>query len=466
MKVVIPTTEFEGLLKTGGLGDAIYGLSHGLAKLDGYEVSIIIPNYEKLDSSDFEKIDEITIENQNMSTDEGIEKLKFDVLYKKSGNVNMYVVDNEYYFNRSEIHGYDDDYLRWGFFSRAIYEIIRQEELDPDIVHINDYHEGMVPFLFKTHVPDCKSQFILIVHNAYFQGYYEFSSQEEQSLFGYYMGCEWKDNYVHFLKEVVLDVDKILTVSPDYAEAMQVDQGNGLEDIYKEKGVEGYINGLDVSIHDREADDFESFLDVKDKYKLKLQKRFNMKEDTDIPLITYICRLGVQKGSNIVFDSIDEFIDDAQFILLGTGVEEFEEKFSSLNGKLDNYYAVIDFDSDLARELYIGSDIFLMPSCFEPCGIAQLIAQHFASLPIVTNVGGLKDTVIDYPADGANGFKIEDFSKESLTEGILKALDVYSNDKESWLKLMKNAYETDNSWDNAVKNYVECYGRCVEDERV
>ena len=461
MKVVIPTTEYEGLLKTGGLGDAIYGLSHALAKLDDHDVDIIIPNYMNLDSSDFEKIDEITITNQNRSVDEDIDKLKFNLLYKKSGNINIYMVDNDYYYNRSEIYGYDDDYLRWAFFSRAIYEIIRHKELNPDIVHADDYHEALVPFIFKTHVPDCKSKFVMIVHNAYFQGYYEFASQDEKSLFAYYIDSDWEYDHVHLLKEIVLNADKILTVSPDYARCMQEDEecGNGLEKFYAEKGVEGFINGLDTSIHDRESDDFDSFLEVKNKYKLKLQKRFNMKEDTDIPLITYICRLGVQKGSNIVFDSIDNFIDDSQFILLGTGVEEFEEKFSSLNGKLDNYHAVIDFDSDLAHELYVASDIFLMPSCFEPCGIAQMIAQHFASLPIVTDVGGLKDTIIDYPSEDANGFKIKDFSKESLTEGILKALDIYSNDKESWLKLMKNAYETDNSWDNAVKNYVEFYER-------
>lgn len=464
MRVVITSTEFEGLLKTGGLGDAISGLSYALAKLDDYEVNVIIPNYMNVDDSDFEKIDEIIIKNSTNKDfiNDNSEKLKLNVLYKKDKNLNIYLIDNDYYFNRSEIYGYDDDLLRWAFFSRSVYEIILHEKLNPDIIHTNDYHEGLVPFLFKTQFTDCKCRFVLSVHNAYFQGYYEFASDVEKSLFDYYIDYNWEDDDINLLKESVLKSDQILTVSPDYAEGMQEEKwGNGLEGIYKEKGVLGFINGLDTSIHDREADDFNSYLDVKDKYKLKLQKRFNLKEDKNIPLITYICRLGIQKGSNIVFDSLNNFIEDAQFILLGTGVEEFEESFSSLNGKLDNYQAIIDFDSDLARELYIASDIFLMPSCFEPCGIAQLIAQHYASLPIVTNVGGLKDTIIDYPADNANGFKIKDFSSDSLTEVILKALDIYSNDKSEWLKLMENAYDSDNSWDNNIKNYVKLYEELV-----
>ena len=461
MKVIIASTEFEGLLKTGGLGDAISGISYALSKLDDFEVYTIIPNYMNVDDSGFEKITEINIDSDLI---EGCpEKFKADILYKKSGNLNIYLVDNEYYFNRSEIYGYDDDLLRWTFFSRVIYELIVQKELNPDIVHTNDYHEGLVPFLFKNHRPDDKCKFALSIHNASFQGYYEFASDDEKSLFEQYVGLNWNNDDVNLLKESALNSDRIISVSPDYAEAIQTpDQGNGLENIYKEKGVLGFINGLDTSIHDRESEDFDSYLKVKEKYKLKLQKEFNLKEDKNIPLITYICRLGVQKGSNIVFDSLNNFIEDSQFLLLGTGVEEFEEKFSSLNGKLENYIAVIDFDSDLARELYIASDIFLMPSSFEPCGIAQLIAQHYASLPIVTDVGGLKDTIVDYPSDDANGFKIKEFSSEALSEVILKALDIYSNDNNSWLKLMEKAYNSDNSWDNKIKNYVKLYKEMAE----
>ena len=349
--------------------------------------------------------------------------------------------------------------MRWTFFSRAIYELTIQENLNPDVIHTNDYHEGLVFNLFKNHDSDVK--LAITVHNAYFRGYYEITS-EVRELFEYYINSDWQSDDINLLRESVSDADRIITVSQDYAQEIQTSkQGYGLEDIYKGKGVSGFVNGLDLSVHNRETDNFKDYLSVKDKYKLKLQKRFNLKEDPEIPLITYICRLGIQKGSDIVYNSLNNFIEDSQFILLGTGLEKFEEKFSSLNGSLDNYYAVIDFDSELAREMYIASDIFLMPSCFEPCGIAQLIAQHYACLPIVSDVGGLKETVIDYTFEGANGFKIHDFSEKSLTEAILNALDIYYNQKEFWLELMENAFNADNNWDNRIKKYVELYKEMV-----
>lgn len=457
MKVVISSTEFEGLIKTGGLGDAISGISYALAELDDFEVSVILPDYMNLDDSNFEKIGEIVIKNNDDSdfVDSHFKEIKANVLYQKFGNLNIYLIDNEYYFNRPEIYGYDDDLLRWAFFSRSIYEL-SLNQLNPDIIHTNDYHEGLVSYLFKKH-SDMSCKHILSVHNAYFQGYYEIGSYNRE-LFEYYIDSQWQESDINLLEQSILNCDKILTVSPDYAEGMQEPKwGSGLEELYKQKGVTGIINGLDYSIHDRQAEDFDSYLNVKKEYKSRIQKKFNLTEDENIPLITYICRLGIQKGSNIVYKSVNSFIDNAQFVLLGTGSEEFEEKFSDLNDKLEDYYAVIDFDSDLARELYIASDIFLMPSCFEPCGISQLIALHYASIPIVTDIGGLKDTVIGYPLENANGFKMDNFSTESLTDSICKSLDIYMNDKKVWLRLMENAYNYNNTWENNIMEYVEIY---------
>ena len=193
--------------------------------------------------------------------------------------------------------------------------------------------------------------------------------------------------------------------------------------------------------------------------KSDLQKRFGFEVNSDIPLVAYICRLGVQKGSNIIYDAIHDIVDVGQLIVLGTGVEEFEDKYAALNDKLDNYVAIIDFDSKLASEIYMASDMFLMPSCFEPCGTSQLIAQYHSSLPIVTNIGGLKDTVIDYDLDNSNGFKLKEFSTEALLDTFNIAKNIYFNDKDLWLELMKNAYDTDNSWDKRIKNYIEFYNK-------
>lgn len=461
MNILFASTEFESIIKTGGLGDAIYGLSNALSKHDDFDVHVILPNYENVDDEDFENIGHFEFENSNVTTDEKSDLISGEFLYKKIGKINVYLIDNDFYFNRENIYGYDDDLMRWTFFSRSINELIKEKSLNPDIMHINDYHEGLASYIYKI-IFNSNCKHIISIHNSHFQGHYQFNDLNPKSLFNYYIDSNWDGDDINLLKMGVSNADNVLTVSPDYAESIKYTEfGEGLQDLYCEKNAVGFINGLDTSLHDRYSDDFESFLKVKEDFKLKLQKKFNLKADKDIPLIAYICRVGVQKGSDIVYEAIKSFVDDAQFVILGTGVEEYEEKFESLNDELENYHAIIDFDSKLANEIYIASDMFLMPSLFEPCGISQLIAQYYASLPIVTNVGGLKDSVIGYDLDNANGFKLKDYSAEALLDSINMAKDIYFNDNELWLDLMKNAYDTDNSWDKAVENYIEFYKSVV-----
>ena len=459
MNIILTSTEFEGIIKTGGLGDAIQGMSNALSKHDDFEVYTILPNYKNIDSTDFENIGQFKIINSKFTYDIDSKKICGNFLYKKFDNINVYLIDNDFYFNRKELYGYDDDLLRWSFFSRSIYELINQKSLNPDIIHTNDYHEGLVSYLCKNK-GDISSKHIISIHNAYFQGQYEFNESNPKSLFEYYIDDNWDGEDINMLKEAVSNADNVVTVSPDYAESIKhTSLGEGLQDLYCEKNAVGFINGMDLSIYDRQSDDFESFLNVKKKFKSDLQKRFGFEVNSDIPLVAYICRLGVQKGSNIIYDAIHDIVDVGQLIVLGTGVEEFEDKYAALNDKLDNYVAIIDFDSKLASEIYMASDMFLMPSCFEPCGTSQLIAQYHSSLPIVTNIGGLKDTVIDYDLDNSNGFKLKEFSTEALLDTFNIAKNIYFNDKDLWLELMKNAYDTDNSWDKRIKNYIEFYNK-------
>lgn len=459
MNIILTSTEFEGIIKTGGLGDAIQGMSNALSKHDDFEVYTILPNYKNIDSTDFENIGQFKIINSKFTYDIDSKKICGNFLYKKFDNINVYLIDNDFYFNRKELYGYDDDLLRWSFFSRSIYELINQKSLNPDIIHTNDYHEGLVSYLCKNK-GDISSKHIISIHNAYFQGQYEFNESNPKSLFEYYIDDNWDGEDINMLKEAVSNADNVVTVSPDYAESIKhTSLGEGLQDLYCEKNAVGFINGMDLSIYDRQSDDFESFLNVKKKFKSDLQKRFGLEVNSDIPLVAYICRLGVQKGSNIIYDAIHDIVDVGQLIVLGTGVEEFEDKYAALNDKLDNYVAIIDFDSKLASEIYMASDMFLMPSCFEPCGTSQLIAQYHSSLPIVTNIGGLKDTVIDYDLDNSNGFKLKEFSTEALLDTFNIAKNIYFNDKDLWLELMKNAYDTDNSWDKRIKNYIEFYNK-------
>lgn len=457
MNIVIASTEFEGIIKTGGLGDAICGISNALSHYDEFNVYTILPNFKNINDEDFENIGRFKITNSKITADEDLEKVSGDILFKKIGNVDVYLIDNKYYFNREELYGYDDDLLRWSFFSRSIYELIKQESLNPNIIHVNDYHEGLLSFICKNN-DEINCKHIVSIHNAYFQGEYQFNESNSKSLFEYYIDNNWDGDDINLLKFAVSNADNVITVSPDYAELIKYTRfGEGLQDLYCEKNTMGFINGLDMSIYDRQSDDFESFVKVKERHKLELQKRFNLKIDKDIPLFAYICRLSYQKGSHIILEAITDVVEDGQLIVLGTGTEGYDDQYAELNDKLDNYIAIIDFDSKLANEIYIASDMFLMPSDFEPCGISQLIAQHYASLPIVTNVGGLKDSVIGYDLENANGFKLEKLGVKELIDTINTAKDVYFNDKDKWLKLMENAYNTDNSWEKRIKNYVDLY---------
>ena len=455
------STEFEGIIKTGGLGDAIRGISNALSKHDDFNVSVILPNYKNVDDESFERIGKFVFSDSNAEPKYDMNKISGGILYGKIDEVNVYLIDNDYYFNRDEIYGYDDDLMRWAFFSRACCELIKIESLNPDIIHTNDYHEGVLSYIYKNDFkPDCKH--VISIHNAYFQGEYQFNDLNSKSLFNYYINGSWSEDDINMLRTGVSNADYVLTVSPDYAQSIKyTDYGEGLQDLYCEKDVTGFINGVDLKFYDRHSDDFQSFLKVKEEYKSDLQKKFNLPVDKNVPLIASVSRLSYQKGMSIVYEAINDIVDNAQFILLGTGIEGYDDKFEALNNKLDNFVAVIDFDSQLADEIYIASDMFLMPSFFEPCGISQMIAQYYASLPIVSDVGGLKDTVIGYDLDNANGFKLKEFSAEALTDSVNVAKDIYYNDKVLWAELMENAYNTDHRWDKYIENYVKFYREAI-----
>ena len=466
MHLIIGTTEYEGLFKNGGLGDAIFGLANAFAKRDDFEISIILPNYKKLKDDGFKDIGEFEIKNKNMTINADSNKLKGKFLYKKLKGVNAYLIENDYYFYRDSIHNQNDEIVRWAFFCRGIYELIIQKSLNPDIIQTNDYHEGFVTSICKANENDLNCKYVVSIHNAFIRNIYKYNEDNPKDLFEYYLGFKWEDDQVDMLECSVSTADYVLTVSPDYAESIKDPNSNisaGLQDLYREKNVIGFLNGLDASIYDRYSNNFNSFLKVKEKSKLELQKKLNLKVDKDIPLFSYICRISEQKGSPIVYDNLENIVNDGQFVLLGIGTEECNIKFGELNGKLDNYVACIYFDTELAKEIYLASDFFLMPSYFEPCGIAQLIALYYATLPIVTNIGGLKETVNDYKSNNGNGFKLKDYSSESLCDTIKIAKNVYFNDKELLFKLMNNAYCSDYSWDNAIENYIKFYYKILNE---
>ena len=476
MDVLIAATETEGFIKTGGLGDFISGLAVALSQ-NNVGVKVVLPNYKNLNSDNFEKIASFDIINPddfnpiNPVLIENFEdKIKCDILHSKLFDVDFYFIDNEYYFDRENIYGYSDDYLRFAFFSRAIKELIELKDWETQIVHINDYHEGVLPLILNNSTSKSLKNLktILNIHNLYFQGYFEFSSELDYDLFNYYLGFEWESkSSINFLKEAITYSDKIITVSPSYAENIKTKKlGNGLDELLCEKSVRGFINGINIDLYPRNTD-FKSFLKEKSEIKHEIQNKFGLKEDLNTPIIIVIGRIGIQKGSHLILKILKDILSENQLILLGTGVPEMEEEFKKLNDKYSNFVGIIDFDESLAKELYMGGDIFLMPSCFEPCGISQLIAMHYANIPIVYNTGGLKDTIIYSKEDDdekTNGFKFYDYNEKEFLKICKQALNIFNTDKKKWTKIMKNAYKTNYSWKNQVKNYIKLYTTTIKKE--
>ena len=471
MDILIVATEAEGFIKTGGLGDFISGLAIALSQ-NNVGVKVVLPNYKNLNSNNFEKIASFDITNPDdfnpvnpVLIENFKDKIRCDVLHSKLYGADFYFIDNDYYFNRENIYGYDDDYLRFAFFSRAIKELNELKNWETQIVHMNDYHEGVLPLILNnTNSESLKNlKTLLSIHNLYFQGYFEFSSELDYDLFNYYLGFKWESkSSINFLKEAITYSDKIITVSPSYAENIKTKKfGNGLDELLCEKSVCGFVNGINMDLYPRNSD-FESFLKEKSVIKHKIQNKFGLKEDLNTPLIIVIGRIGVQKGSPLILKILKDLILENQMILLGTGVPEIEEKFKKLNEEYSNFVGIIDFDESLAKELYMGGDIFLMPSCFEPCGISQLIAMHYANIPIVYNTGGLKDTIIyskDYEKN--NGFKFYDYDAKEFLKICKEALNIFNTNE--WTKIMKNAYKTNYSWENQAKNYIKLYNTVIKE---
>ncbi len=471
MDILIVATEAEGFIKTGGLGDFISGLAIALSQ-NNVGVKVVLPNYKNLNSNNFEKIASFDITNPDdfnpvnpVLIENFKDKIRCDVLHSKLYGADFYFIDNDYYFNRENIYGYGDDYLRFAFFSRAIKELIELKNWETQIVHMNDYHEGVLPLILNNANSESLKNLktLLSIHNLYFQGYFEFSSELDYDLFNYYLGFKWESkSSINFLKEAITYSDKIITVSPSYAENIKTKKfGNGLDELLCEKSVCGFVNGINMDLYPRNSD-FESFLKEKSVIKHKIQNKFGLKEDLNTPLIIVIGRIGVQKGSPLILKILKDLILENQMILLGTGVPEIEEKFKKLNEEYSNFVGIIDFDESLAKELYMGGDIFLMPSCFEPCGISQLIAMHYANIPIVYNTGGLKDTIIyskDYEKN--NGFKFYDYDAKEFLKICKEALNIFNTDE--WTKIMKNAYKTNYSWENQAKNYIKLYNTVIKE---
>lgn len=476
MKIYFAASEVEPFAKSGGLADVAAALPRQLATM-GHDIRVVLPLY----SSTAHQLRKQFIYQYHFYVEMPKVHQYAGVFTYEDQGVKYYFIDNEYYFARDGLYGFFDDGERFSYFSRALLDLLLREEFYPDIIHLNDWHTGPAAALFKEFYAEQEgfenTKTIFTIHNLKYQGIFPYAVLKDYLGLGdEYFSYDKMEHFgnINFLKAGLALADFVTTVSQTYASELQYAYySEGLHSLilHRADDIRGIVNGIDVSYYDPSSDQdiFREFsidtLEVKKKNKVELQKLLGLEEDPDAPLLAVISRLTSQKGLDLLAFIFDELIEEGvQFVLLGSGQKEIEDQFLEFahryRGKAS---ANIFFSESLAKKIYAASDIFLMPSRFEPCGLGQLIAMRYGSVPVVRKTGGLADTVIPfnrYTGEGT-GFAFLNYNAHELLFTIKDALYYYYNDPQNWKKIMKQAMTRDYSWESSAEQYAQLYEELI-----
>lgn len=467
MKVLFASSEAYPFAKSGGLADVAGALPKALRRrLIGCRV--VMPLYGEIPYEMREKMNfvcSITVPVAWRRQYCGIFEAHIDgVIY--------YLIDNQYYFKRDGLYGHYDDAERFAFFSRAVLEILPHIGFKPDIIHCNDWQTAAVPLylneLYKADPFYSDIKTVFTIHNIQYQGKY--GPQLYSDVLGLPFGREnivEYDGCVNLMKGAIQCSDKITTVSPTYArEILDPYYSHGLDSILKEftYKLTGIINGIDYDVFNPETDKqiYRTFtaddLSGKAYNKECLQKDMGLPVKADTPVIGMVSRLVKHKGLDLVTRVFEELLQaDVQFVILGSGELEFESFFYEMAQRYpDKVGLKLGFDANLAQKIYAGSDMFLMPSNSEPCGLAQLVALRYGTIPIVRETGGLNDTIKDSGDGQGNGFTFANYNAHDMQNTVWRALAGFA-DKDGWKILQQRAMACDNSWSASANAYIGLY---------
>lgn len=467
-KVLFVSAEAAPFIKSGGLGDVAGALPVAL-RAAGVDCRVILPLYSKIPDSWREKmhfVGSITVHNSWRDQYCGI-------FYCDVNGVPYYLIDNEYYFKRYGIYGENDDGERFAYFCRAVLEALPTIDFIPDILHCNDWHTAFIPVVLNEEMRGKEGyrniRTVFTIHNIEFQGKYDpyilgdiFGMEVEKKPILEYGGA------LNLMKGAIVKSDAVTTVSDSYAhEILDPYFSYGLHHILEKNRhkLQGIVNGIDVEKFNPETDPalpyHYSFKTRGQKFRNKkaLQKELGLAEEA-VPVIGMVTRLTLQKGLDLVRQEFDNLMQqNVQFVLLGTGDYEYEEFFREMQNRYpDKVRAIIDFDAALAQRIYAGVDLFLMPSKFEPCGLAQLIAMRYGTVPIVNAVGGLRDTVYPFnPATGeGRGITFQSYDSADLMDALNRGIALFW-DKNAYAKAKANCMSGDYSWEASAAKYIDLY---------
>lgn len=475
MNIWFTVSEAEGLVKSGGLADVAKALPKALQVL-GHDVSIVIPGYRTLPGLESAEVVLNTELDFWPHVRYQVKKLSLD-------GVPVYAVECHKYFDRSELYAesnqaYPDNGERFGFFASACLDILPKLGIKPDIIHANDWHTGLVPFLLKTryeHDERFRSiRSVLTVHNAIFKGVYTYHDLEiipELNLSGLER-LQYGQDRISMLRAGVAFADKVNAVSPNYAAELMTALGShGMVDdfVHRSADLYGILNGCDYSEWDPKTDKYldhhyeaeaSSMVKGKQLNKCQLQEEVGL-PTKELPVFGMVCRLTHQKGFHYLLPIIEQFLrNDVQLVIVGTGEPQVAAKLHEVASRYPNKFSFIEaYNNRLAHLVEAGSDFFLMPSEFEACGLNQIYSMAYGTLPIVREVGGLKDTVVDYDTDEklATGLSFLEPTPEALLIAMQRALILYLQQPGEVQRVRLNAMNTEFSWETSANEYVNMY---------
>ncbi len=477
LKILLLASEVVPFAKTGGLADVAGALPKALKEL-GHDVRVAMPRYGFIDKGKF-NLQEI-LSGLQVPMNGNTESAAI-VEGRVGENVPVYMVDSPKYYDREGIYMYPDDADRFVFFCRAALEMLKKLDWAPDILHCNDWHTAIIPNWMQSIYKDdpffAKTASVYTIHNLAYQGVFGKRVLEIAGIDKYqYMvppGIA-PENQINMMGRGIFFADLVNTVSNTYAQEILTPQyGEGYDWLLRERRdrLYGIVNGIDYEANDPAHDPhlYEHY-DLhnpagKFQNKLALQKEAGLAQEAHTPLIGMISRLSDQKGFDLIGQVIEALMNNLnfQFILLGTGAEHYHNLFSSIKERYPQRSAVyLTFNTPLAQKIYAGSDLFLMPSRFEPCGLGQLIALRYGSIPIVRETGGLKDTVqnFDPQTSNGNGFTFQNYDAMAMYTAIVRAIETYHY-REIWKTLIQRAMSADYSWSVSAAKYVDLYHRAL-----
>ena len=480
MNILFASSEAVPFAVSGGLAEVAGALPKAL-KAKGEDVRVILPLYGSVTEEQRAEMKYLL----NFDVAVAWRRQYCGVFEAKADGVTYYLLDNEYYFKRSGLYGYYDDAERFAFFSRAVLDTVKHlEELDgfkPDIIHCNDWQTALTPVFYKTMY--CQDPWyqgiktVFTIHNIQYQGTYG------MDIIGDVVGLKPEDAGIleydgdaNFMKGGIECADWVTTVSPSYAqEILDPWYSHGLDPILRERQwkLSGILNGIATDTNDPETDpnlalhfNVSNAKEGKAANKAALQETMGLPQKPDVPLIGIVTRLVSHKGLDLIKGVFDEFLatTEVQVVVLGSGDWQYENYFRELADRYGDKLAVrIGFVPSLAKKIYGGADLFLMPSKSEPCGLAQMIALRYGTIPIVRETGGLRDSITDSGDGQGNGYTFKTYNAHDMLGALRRAVDTYYNAKDYWDTLVIRALECDFSWNKSANEYIKLYKQLVKE---